>query len=296
MKVLKRGSKGKAVERWQFFLRGLEFYTGPTDGDFGPLTEKATRLFQQAHVFGPDLYEPGDENYCNGIVGERTLGAAMAIGFTPEVIIYPAKDAKRQEGPNWPARPDGRVLRPLNYQERDKLFGRIVWKPAATKKNPERIIVTNNWNAKHLEKRNIPQLKRLAKMKPQGGFPKSGNVFVNKVICDSIVELFGAIDEAGKLPQLISYGGLFAQRLCRGSETTLSNHAYATAVDLNVWWNMIGKRPALMGMKGCLREIVPIMAELGWWWGGWGWPKHYHRLDGMHCEPGSKLLKRLGLL
>jgi len=35
----------------------------------------------------------------------------------------------------------------------------------------------------------------------------------------------------------------------------------------------------LVGQKGCVRELVPIAHENGFYWGG-----HFSRLDGMHFE------------
>ena len=37
--------------------------------------------------------------------------------------------------------------------------------------------------------------------------------------------------------------------------------------------------PALMGERGCVREMVRIAHENGFYWGG-----HFTRLDGMHFE------------
>jgi hypothetical protein len=34
-----------------------------------------------------------------------------------------------------------------------------------------------------------------------------------------------------------------------------------------------------MGQKGCVRELVPIANEFGFYWGG-----HFSRMDGMHFE------------
>ena len=43
MEILRRGSEGEAVRKWQNFLLGLGLYMGGVDGVFGPLTEAATR-------------------------------------------------------------------------------------------------------------------------------------------------------------------------------------------------------------------------------------------------------------
>lgn len=67
MDILKRGSEGQAVANWQRFLiaRG---YDVEADGDFGPLTEKATRSFQASQDLRAD-----------GIVGDMTYKAAESL-------------------------------------------------------------------------------------------------------------------------------------------------------------------------------------------------------------------------
>ena len=68
-------------------------------------------------------------------------------------------------------------------------------------------------------------------------------------------------------------------RYIRGSATTLSNHAWGTAFDVNYRWNQLGHVPALKGEIGSVRELVPRAHQLGFYWGG-----HFSRRDGMHFE------------
>lgn len=56
--TLRRGAKGDLVEEVQ---QSLSSYTGPIDGDFGPMTEAAVRTFQREQGLVPD-----------GIVGPKT--------------------------------------------------------------------------------------------------------------------------------------------------------------------------------------------------------------------------------
>jgi hypothetical protein len=79
--------------------------------------------------------------------------------------------------------------------------------------------------------------------------------------------------------KILSYAGAFYPRYIRGSRTQLSNHSWGTAFDINVPWNGLNHTPALMGQKGCVRELVPIANEFGFYWGG-----HFSRMDGMHFE------------
>lgn len=60
MPTIKRGSKGKAVEIWQVII-GAE-----VDGDFGPNTEKLTKVFQNDHGLLVD-----------GIVGKNSWRAGL---------------------------------------------------------------------------------------------------------------------------------------------------------------------------------------------------------------------------
>jgi hypothetical protein len=84
---------------------------------------------------------------------------------------------------------------------------------------------------------------------------------------------------------VLTWEGSFAPRFVRGSNVTLSNHAWGTAFDINYAWNTLGAQPALRGQKGSVRELVPIANEFGFYWGG-----HFKgRADGMHFEVARPL-------
>jgi hypothetical protein len=72
-------------------------------------------------------------------------------------------------------------------------------------------------------------------------------------------------EKAGLLDRILSFGGGFEPRFVRGSTTTLSNHSFGSAFDINVAWNERGHRPALVGEKGSVRELVPIAHKWGFW-------------------------------
>jgi hypothetical protein len=130
----------------------------------------------------------------------------------------------------------------------------------------------------------IPQLQGVV------GAPADCRVSVHKLVVGPIRELFERWEKAGLLPLIKSWGGSWAPRFIRGSKTSLSNHAYGTAFDINVAWNGLGAVPALAGRTGSVRELVPIANELGWFWGGHfgmgaaGNPGTGSRPDGMHFE------------
>jgi hypothetical protein len=78
---------------------------------------------------------------------------------------------------------------------------------------------------------------------------------------------------------VLTWDGSFVPRFIRGSRTTLSNHAFGTAFDINCGYNRLGTIPALLGNKGYVRELVELANEHGFYWGG-----HFAspRSDGMH--------------
>ena len=79
--------------------------------------------------------------------------------------------------------------------------------------------------------------------------------------------------------RIVGWGGSFAPRFIRGSKTTLSQHAHGSAFDINVPWNGLGARGALVGEKGSVRELVLTAHRHGFYWGGW-----FTRKDPMHFE------------
>ena len=86
-------------------------------------------------------------------------------------------------------------------------------------------------------------------------------------------------DKAGLLDRIESYGGSYIARFIRGSRKHLSNHSYGSAFDVNMRWNRLGRKGALVGQKGCVRELVEIAEKWGFYWGGW-----FSREDSMHWE------------
>jgi Putative peptidoglycan binding domain/D-alanyl-D-alanine carboxypeptidase len=263
--VLRVGSRGRWVGVLQTFLLGRGHYRGRVDNAFGPLTEKAVRAFQRAHTLKAD-----------GIVGNQTWGAAMMLGL--ELVASPPRDAKRRDSPAWPAAPAD--LRPMYGRSREGIFGHIEFKHTPTSRNPEAVTITNGWQRDNLVSAKVDQLARLYEERPpRSGFPKSGKIFCHRLAADPIRALWQAWEDDGLLDRVMTFQGAWVARFVRGSRTTLSNHCYGSAFDVNYAWNMLGHRPALVGQEGSLRELVPTANKLGFYWGG-----HFKRNDGMHFE------------
>jgi hypothetical protein len=257
MNVLRLGQSGPEVESWQHFLIGQDINV-LADGSFGPGTQAGTVAFQEKYGLGAD-----------GVVGRGTLAKAMELGFG-EVHD---EGAPEEESPKWPPPPD---FGPLSGADRIKLFGQFAYEPAPTQWNPEAILIRDNWAAVNLVQVEIPQLVGVQ------GAGTSGKIAFHKAAAAQLQALWQAWEDAGLLPLVLSWGGSYAPRFVRGSRTYLSNHAWATAFDINVPQNGLGVEPALVGKKGSVRKLVPLAVEHGFYWGGW-----YGRKDGMHFEVAS---------
>ena len=252
MNVLKFGERGDDVRRWQYFLTGLQFEVGEVDGIFGEKTRHATIAFQRLHQLQPD-----------GIVGNKTAGTAMALGFD---LLDDARDGML--GANWPPKPDFRPL--LSHEARASMFGHFSYRPLPLPRNPENIEVLDGWIARNIVRVEVPQLIRI-----KGG----AVVYFHRLAAGQLIRLWHQWEQAGLLHHVLTWGGAYAPRFVRGSRRILSNHAFGTAFDINYEWNRLGMLPALVGQRGSVRELVSIAHRNGFYWGG-----HFSRSDGMHFE------------
>jgi len=255
MQVLRFGSIGPDVQRWQNFLLGQGFYSGSlVEGSFGPKTKAATEAFQNA----VGLHPP------DGEVGRLTYAKAIERGY-----LDVRDDA--EFGPGWPPRSD--LISPTQAM-REQLFGRFKFKPAPIDGNMERIEILDDWVHQNLVEIEIPQLRGIK------GAPVNCKVRFHKRAAPRLQLLFREWERAKLLDLILSFDGTYAARFVRGSTTTLSAHSHGSAFDLNAKWNPIGAEPPLVGATGSVRKLVPIANQLGFFWGG-----HYRgRLDGMHFE------------
>lgn len=253
--ALRAGSTGARVEAWQAFLRGQDLATGVIDGEFGEHTRDATRAFQNAHGLAED-----------GIAGRQTLLKAAELGF--ELIEEPAVD---NTSSNFPPPP---VFPALSAAGRAALFGQFRYVSAPQPKNPEAIKILDGWEASHIVSVPIPQLRK------RFGATAPGTMRFHTAAANQLIALWEAWDKANLLDRVLTYDGSFNPRFIRGSRTNLSNHAFGTAFDINASTNGLGVRPPLVGQTGCVRELVGIANDHGFFWGG-----HYKkRKDGMHFE------------
>ena len=252
LKVLRIGDIGNDVKKWQYFLIGQHLYNGIADGDFGPKTLEATAAFQKLYNLQPD-----------GVVGNKSYGAAMLLGFGA------AEDTNtNKQSANWPLKPNFKPL--LTDNEKRKLFGNFSFVHSPLPTDKEHIKVTDDWEKDNLIMVVIPQLKAIN---------GSGKVYFHKKGIPQLKQLWEDWENAGLLHLVLTWGGAYNPRFIRGSRTTLSNHAFGTAFDINIAWNALGIVPALVGQKGSVRELIAIANNNGFYWGG-----HFTRLDGMHFE------------
>lgn len=253
--ALGRRNPKTVVKTWEEFLRGHELFMEEADGVFTTATHRATLKYQESKGLVAD-----------GIVGNRTWGAAMVDGLP---VIEDKSTGK--EGPNWPPKPKKRYA--TGPAARQKLWGAFSYVPAPTKGNPEGIKITDNWASENISRTTIPQLAGVT------GATKTGVVYFHTKAMPQLKALFEAWELAGLSDLILTWAGSWVPRFIRGSRSVLSNHAWGTAFDINVPWNGLRRVPALVGKKGSVRELVPIAWALGYGWGGW-----FSRQDGMHFE------------
>lgn len=250
--LIKLNSKGQAVENWQDFLIGQDLLDEPSDGDFGPLTLAATIAFQKMAGLQPD-----------GVVGNKTYGAAMQIGFNG---VHDDRTGK--EGADWPPKPDFDPL--VSNAQRQKVFGKFEFVADPQPGDKEHIRVTDNWAKDNIIMVPVPQLR---------GISGGSHIQFHKLAANQLIKLWADWDAAGLLHLILIWDGSYNPRFVRGSTKTLSNHAFGSAFDINAKWNAYGSQPALVGQKGCVRELVTIANANGFYWGG-----HFTKQDGMHFE------------
>jgi len=252
MRVLYAGLTGDDVTAWQNFLRGIKPNSQIiVSGSFDALTKSETQDFQKAHGLGAD-----------GSVGPMTMAKALVLGYGSM-----HDDRHDRSGPNWPAPPD---FPPMSFIDRQKIFGTFAYVAAPVTSNPEAITITDGWASRNIVTIPVPQLAAVHITSLQ----------FHHLAASQLQELFVAWEQAGLLTKILTWGGSWVPRFIRGSRTVLSNHAWGTAFDINVQWNMLGTTPAMAGQKGCTRELVELANQNGFFWGG-----HFKgRTDGMHFE------------
>lgn len=226
MRTLRLNDKGDDVEAWEYFLRGQNFYWLEVDGFFDPETDEATKAFQREHFLDDD-----------GVVGNKTYAVAATLGFAI------AEDSSTEEnGPNWPPPPP---FKPIPYNDRFKVFGNFRYKPAGLRNNPEAITVLDGWYGKNIERVEIPQLSGVKGTAGRTSFD------FNKQVSDQVKGFFEAVEKLGLKNLILTWGGSYAPRFVRGSQTYLSNHCLPAQEPV---WTPNGPIP-IADLKGCKDHV-----------------------------------------
>lgn len=215
---------------------------------------------------------------CMKVSGAEHWGANNTPSFAAELPErtpdFPTEPSGKQEadklGAGIPQRPS---FRPLLLAEKQKIFGTFKFVADPRPDNHEHIKVTDDWVQRNIKKVSIPI---------KGIFGKPGPLVMDfhKLAEDQLLSLWLEWEKLGLLDRVLSFDGAHVARFIRGSTTTLSNHAFGTAFDINARFNPLGGRPAPAGKQGSVWELVPAANKFGFWWGGF----YNSRLDGMHFE------------
>jgi hypothetical protein len=263
-----RGFIGSDVARLQKLLND-NINAGLTpDGVYGGGTFGAVKVFEQKH----DLASTGQ---CAG----ATLKKARDLGF--DAVEFEIKPGN--SGTAFPPRPT--TLPQPTATISASLFGTFPFVREPVPGNPEHIRILNDWVARNIVTVVIPQLVGVPIPTGQAAaVPSKGKVNCHKLVKDKVPALFDAWEQAGLIDRILTFDGSFEARLKRGrtvaSLANLSNHSFGATFDINAGLNPMGHTPALMGSRGCVRELVEIANGIGFYWGGhFGQPP-----DGMHFE------------
>jgi peptidoglycan hydrolase-like protein with peptidoglycan-binding domain len=266
------GSYGNDVRRLQEYLNSDLTSNLVADGSFGGSTKTEVLRFRSR--FGLPA-APIFDDQCFAVSGPRGFASP---NFDPD-------PAKRNLA--WPKRKPGLTSPPGSLMQQK--CGEIVFQHTPVSGNPEHITVTNGYEAENIRVVQIPQLMNCVVPLDPGVTKTDGRIRFHKNHTDRLVALFQAWDQAGLTDRILTFDGSFNLRLKRGSTkavvANLSNHSWGTAFDINATWNQRKTVPAMMGDRGCVRELVAIAEANGFFWGG-----HFGTMDGMHFEVAAETL------
>lgn len=280
--LLSRGAENVTLEvqRWQYFLRRNGFaQAGKIDGDFGLKTETATKFFQVQHNLP-----------ASGSLDAATLAVAAHMKYS----VVPDNHYDGEAGPGFPPKPT--ALSSPSNAERNNALGCFHFKQLAraARGDKDGIVILEScdgtvpdWRATNIVTLSIPQ--------PVFAVGFAGTIDCHQFAAPHIAALFAKWEELDLLHLVIAFDGAFSPRYKRdhspsdaahGKKSSrdvsdISNHAFGAAFDINADDNPYGKMPALIGTRGCTRELVASANALGFYWGG-----HFSSgsQDGMHFE------------
>jgi D-alanyl-D-alanine carboxypeptidase len=205
------------------------------------------------------------------------LGKIMIFGGlgTAMMALLFSRNARAASGSGWTDYEPGfeppvseshpSNLRPQSYittAERDARFGPLEWYASPSPTNPERIVITNDFPSQNLVKRAYPQL------------PGSPTIAIHRSAAEPLAEVLRDLKSRSMLHLIRSFDGSYNPRLVRGSQTSLSAHAYGTALDVNA-----GENPLGYGPTPDQEELAGVFEAHGWYWGD-----RFSRRDPMHFE------------
>jgi peptidoglycan hydrolase-like protein with peptidoglycan-binding domain len=270
--VLAVGSFGNDVRRLQEYLNLELSGSLVTDGSYGGNTKAEVLRFRKKFGLAES---PVFDDQCFAVSAPRGFASPQ---FDPD----PKKKAL-----SWPKPKAGLSSPPPSLMQTK--CGEIKFDFTPIPGNPEHITVTNSFESDNITNCDIPQLKNCVVPLDHGVTKTDGNIRFHKNHTARLVKLFKDWEAAGLIDRILTFDGSFNLRLKRGSTkgtvANLSNHAWGTAIDLNATWNQRKTIPALMGDRGCIRELVAIGHENGFYWGG-----HFTTKDGMHFEVAAESL------
>jgi peptidoglycan hydrolase-like protein with peptidoglycan-binding domain len=235
---------------------------GDADGICGKNTIEAIVDFQSGFMRRPDgRIDPGGASW-------RNLAGTYS-GITP-----PAPDASPP-----PAAAPGALTRGVP-------------RPAAASINQGLVAVSNAFMLARLgnpresyspqcQVPTLPRLRRNLVRDSVGPFPVTGLV---PAVLSLKAVLIDIQREQPAIHRALGTAGMLCCRWVRGSSTSISNHAWGTAIDLtlNGELDVRGDNQVQWG----LLQIAPIFNRHGWFWGA-----AYRTEDAMHFEASQRLIE-----
>lgn len=133
----------------------------------------------------------------------------------------------------------------------------------------------DNWIERNLIEVNVPELREIAQ-------PYEGTIKFNRIAAAQLQRAFRAIKERGLLDRVLTLDYGFVRpddplilNFKRGQGGGPSTHALGIGFDLNRQYNQPGQHAMPLGQRGSVLELVPVLREFDFSWGGDGDATHF---------------------